>query len=88
MGNSFPASDQDDYIYLLGNYTLLEDNKNKSADTKEFAEKLAIYKTSVYRLSRDELNYTDWTPTILRQHQDKMARWACSAWKSYYMQNN
>ena len=85
---AFPASDQDDYIYLLGNYTLLEDNKNKSADTKEFAEKLAIYKTSVYRLSRDELNYTDWTPTILRQHQDKMARWACSAWKSYYMQNN
>jgi hypothetical protein len=83
---SFPATEQEEYIYLIGNYTLLEEVLNKKADGKVFSEKLLFYKTSSYKMSKVELNYTDWTPIILRKHQDKMAGWACSAWKSYYIQ--
>lgn len=84
---SFPSDEQEEYIYLIGNYTLLEDSLNKKASDKLFADKLPLYKSSTYKMSRDELNYTEWTPIILRKHQDKMARWACSAWKSNYIQN-
>jgi hypothetical protein len=84
---AFPADEQDDYIYLIGNYTLLEESLNKKADGKSFAEKLPFYKASNYRLSKEELNYTEWNPIILRKHQDKMARWACTAWKSNFIQN-
>jgi len=82
---SFPANEQDEYIYLIGNYTLLEETLNKKADGKIFSDKLPFYQKSVYRMSKSELNYTDWTPIILRQHQDKMAGWACTAWKSNYI---
>jgi hypothetical protein len=85
--SSFLPDEQDDYIYLIGNYTLLEETLNKKADGKIFAEKLPLYKKSNYKMSKDELNYTDWTPVILRKHQDKMARWACTAWKSHYIQS-
>ena len=85
--SSFSVDEQDDYIYLIGNYTLLEETLNKKANGKIFSEKLPLYKKSTYKMSKDELNYTDWSPLILRQHQDKMARWACSAWKSHYIQS-
>jgi Protein of unknown function DUF262/Protein of unknown function (DUF1524) len=84
---SFSADEQEDYIYLIGNYTLLEDTLNKKASDRLFNEKLLLYKSSKYKLSKDELNYTEWTPIILRKHQDKMSKWACSAWKSNYIQN-
>ena len=84
---SFSADEQEDYIYLIGNYTLLEDTLNKKASDRLFNEKLLLYKSSNYKMSKDELNYTEWTPIILRKHQDKMSKWACSAWKSNYIQN-
>lgn len=85
--SSFPVEEQENYIYLTGNYTLLEETLNKKASDKSFSEKLVLYKTSTYRMSKDELNYTEWTPITLRKHQDKMAKWACSTWKSSYIQN-
>ncbi|UPT69589.1 MAG: DUF262 domain-containing HNH endonuclease family protein [Flavobacterium sp. JAD_PAG50586_2] len=80
----FPADEQEEYIYLIGNYTLLEETLNRKAGDKAFLLKVPFYKTSTYKMSKDELNYTEWTPVILRKHQDKMAKWACSAWKSHY----
>jgi len=82
--NSFPVDEQEEYIYLIGNYTLLENTINKTAGNKGFQEKLQLYKYSSYKLSREELNYTEWTPIVLRRHQDKMSRWACNTWKSKY----
>ncbi|MBI5726468.1 MAG: HNH endonuclease [Ignavibacteriales bacterium] len=84
---NFPANEQADYIYLLGNYSLLEANLNKKASDKSFADKSQVYALSKYRMSKVELNYTSWNPVILRQHQDKMAKWACGVWKSKYVQN-
>jgi hypothetical protein len=84
---SFPSDEQEEYIYLIGNYTLLEDTLNKKAGDKPFSLKLPIYKSSVYKMNKDELNYDEWTPVIIRKHQEKMAKWACSAWKSHFIQN-
>ena len=84
---SFSADEQEDYIFLIGNYTLLEDTLNKKASDRLFNEKCLFYKSSNYKMSKDELNYTEWTPIILRKHQDKMSKWACTTWKSNYIQN-
>ncbi len=84
---SFSADEQEDYIFLIGNYTLLEDTLNKKASDRLFNEKCLLYKSSNYKMTKDELNYTEWTPIILRKHQDKMSKWACTAWKSNYIQN-
>jgi hypothetical protein len=84
---SFSADEQEDYIFLIGNYTLLEDTLNKKASDRLFNEKCLLYKASNYKMSKDELNYTEWTPIILRKHQDKMSKWACTTWKSNYIQN-
>jgi len=80
----FPLDQQEEYIYMVGNFTLLEENLNNKAGNKTFSEKTLLFKESKYKMSREELNYTEWNPVVLRKHQDKMARWACSAWKSKY----
>lgn len=81
----FPDEEQENYLYLLGNYTLLESNLNIKAGDKEFSEKLKFYKESKFKMSNSFLDYTEWTPVIVRQHQEKMAKWACSSWKSKYL---
>lgn len=83
--NSFPTDLQEESIYLLGNYTLLEEALNKKASDKIFDKKRPLYKKSVYKMSNTELNYTEWTPIILKNHQEKMAKWACSAWQSKFI---
>ncbi len=82
---SFSADEQEDYIYLIGNYTLLEDTLNKKASDRLFNEKWLLYKLSNYKMSKDELNYIEWNPFILRKHQEKMSKWACTTWKSNYI---
>ena len=83
--NSFHPIEQNDYVYALGNYTLLEETLNKKASNKLFSEKNVLYKLSKYTMSKDKLAYNEWTPIIIRIHQDEMAKWACSAWKSFYI---
>lgn len=85
--SSFSANEHYDYIYLLGNYTLLEESLNRKAGDKPFDQKVIEYRKSAIRMTKNELNYTEWSPVVLRQHQDKMANWACNAWKSYFVQN-
>ena len=62
---------------------LLETGANFDTSLVRFRK--GEHKSSAYKMSKDELNYTEWTPVILRKHQDKMAKWACSAWKSYFI---
>ncbi len=68
-------------IYRLGNYTLLEEKKNRDIGNKPFEEKKEIYKTSQFRLSSRELNYDEWNIASLNSYQSKLARIAKSIWK-------
>jgi len=85
---SFPIHLQDEYIYRLGNYGLLEASKNNKLDSnKPFADKLIEYKTSTYKLCNEYCDYDKFDPGILVQRQEKMAKIAKSIWKSAYIQS-
>ncbi len=68
-------------VYRLGNLTLLEASKNRECGAAPFEDKLKIYQTSAYRLTAEETEYLEWTPTTLRLRQEKMAKWASAVWR-------
>lgn len=76
----FPQSIHESVVYRIGNYTLLEGDKNKACDTLSFEEKKKIYKTSQYRLS-NEIESNTWTPSSIDLRQQKLANYASSIWR-------
>lgn len=84
----FSVDIQDDYIYRLGNYSLLEASiNNKLGNNLSFSEKLEKYKTSSYKLSNEYCNYEKFTPKEIALRQDKMAKIAKGIWKSAFIQS-
>ena len=85
----FPSAIQEDYIYRLGNYTLLEAAINHSLDNNvSFEEKLIHYKNSRYTLSNEYCNYEKYKPEIIAHRQNKMAKVAKGIWKSSFIQSH
>lgn len=82
--NYFPVEEIDTYIYRLGNYTLMEERKNRMCGTRPYEEKKEIYKDSAYKLTGVKSIYTDWTPSTLRKRQEGLARLAATVWKINY----
>lgn len=86
--DNFPIEIQEDYIYRLGNYSLLEASVNNKLDNNTpFAEKLIEYKKSSYKLSNEWCNYEKFEPKVIALRQDKMAKVAKGIWKSAYIQS-
>jgi uncharacterized protein with ParB-like and HNH nuclease domain len=84
--SSFPPDIQSDYINRIGNYTLLEASINhKLSNEVSFDKKLEFYKKSNFTMTNDNLDFTEWSPGTLLQHQQKMAKWAKGIWKSSYI---
>lgn len=77
---NFPASTLENYVYRIGNYTLLEDDKNKACATRPFTDKKVIYNQSQYALSRD-ITANEWTPYTLDNRQNRLADTATSVWR-------
>ncbi len=83
--DSFPVEIQEDYIYRLGNYALLESSINNKLDNNmPFLEKLIKYKTSSYKLSNEFSNYEKFSPNEIDLRQNKIARYAKGIWKSAF----
>lgn len=80
----FNHEEQEIFVHRLGNYTLLEDKKNKSCGTKSYAEKQKIYSTSSYKLTSEKSNYTEWTPETLTKRQEQLSNIAATVWKISY----
>ncbi|HEX8198315.1 MAG TPA: DUF262 domain-containing HNH endonuclease family protein [Pyrinomonadaceae bacterium] len=76
----FALEEQENYIFRLGNLTLLESGKNNDCGTKLYLEKLPIYKQSQFRMT-SSIDYPEWTPTQVRLRQEFLARVATSVWK-------
>lgn len=77
----FSVDEQLDYIYRLGNYTLLEQSKNSvECRNRLYAEKLAVYKTSQFQMT-NSIDYPEWTPAQVKSRQMKLAKIAKSVWK-------
>lgn len=85
--STFPPAIQEEYIYKIGNYTLLASSVNKKLDSETpFAEKLSAYQQSAYKLSNQYCDYDDFTPATLQVRQKKLAGIAKGVWKSAFIQ--
>ena len=80
----FQNVDAQDYIYRLGNFTLLESSKNRDADRKPFEEKQEIYATSNYKLSKEQTDFEKWNVASISDRQKDMANKASSVWRINY----
>ncbi|MFM8362681.1 MAG: HNH endonuclease family protein, partial [Haliscomenobacter sp.] len=81
---NFQGVDIDQYVYRIGNFTLLEANKNREADRKNFDEKKLIYQSSNYRLSAETIPSEYWTPKHVLARQRELANQALAIWKINY----
>lgn len=79
----FPQSIEENYIYRLGNYTLLEDHLNNKCGDSVFEHKKEHYRRSQYELSK-RLNVYEWLPSTLDARQRDMANWAKTIWRVPY----
>lgn len=85
---TFPNDIQDDYIYRMGNYTLLESSVNSKLNNNlPFTDKLKKYKDSSYKLSNEYCDYEKFSPKEISLRQDKMAKVAKGIWKSSYIKS-
>ncbi len=79
----FPAEEIKNYIYRIGNMTLLESDKNKEAGSKEYKRKISIYKSSKFRITK-ELDYDEWGMGSISKRQKKLSEVAKDVWKIDY----
>lgn len=82
--NVFQNVDVQDYIFRIGNLTILEFSKNKEADRKHFQEKQKIYSESKYKITKDQIQYSIWNSTTVVNRQNDMANKAATIWKIQY----
>jgi hypothetical protein len=84
----FAEERQKDFIYRIGNLTLLEASLNRQNGNKPFVEKLPLYARSAYEqtqsIATSELQ--EWTPASLNERQRHMARRAIHVWRADFDQ--
>lgn len=80
----FVNVDVQDYIYRIGNLTLLESAKNKEASRKSFEDKQIIFSNSSYKLSKEKTNYEFWNAASISNRQEDMSKRAATIWKINY----
>jgi uncharacterized protein with ParB-like and HNH nuclease domain len=86
--DEFPLDIQFDYVYRLGNYTLLEEKvNNKLGNNLSFQDKKDSYLNSRYMISNAYCNYDKFTPNELSLRQNKIAKIAKTVWKSNFIQS-
>lgn len=84
---SFPPEVQEDFIYRIGNYTLLSVSTNNKLDNETpFSVKVETYKQSKYNLSNSYCQFDEFTPNTLQERQARLAKIAKGVWKSAFIQ--
>ncbi len=80
----FPEEKWDEYIYRLGNLTLLEPSLNREISNRFYIEKLESYAHSQYQITRSltEIAPGAWTPQLIEHRQRRMAERAVHLWRS------
>lgn len=83
---SFSADRQKDFIYRLGNLTLLEARLNRRIGNGLFADKLQSYGQSGYALVKKLVDESpeEWTPAALTERQKRLAQRATHLWRVNY----
>lgn len=81
---SFSAKDWDNYIYRLGNYTLLNPRQNYKCGTQSFEDKRKIYEKSEYKLTQELNAFENWNVSSVNKRQEELAKHALAIWKINY----
>lgn len=83
----FTPERQPDFIYRIGNLTLLEPSLNRQIGNGLLANKRSAYERSAYQLTQHLANATpeDWTPAALEARQQQMAARATHLWRSDFV---
>lgn len=76
----FPQAIHESEVYRFGNYTILEDDKNRACEILPFPDKKIVFATSQYKLSR-EIQSNTWSPNSIDLRQDRLANYASSIWR-------
>jgi len=84
--SEFPTDIEENFIYRLGNFTILESDKNKLLGNRDFFSKLEGYKTSRYELSK-KIGFKTWSQDNLSIRQKYMAKQAKAIWSLPYLQS-
>ena len=79
----FSKNVMENYVFRLGNYTLLEEGKNRDIGNKTFDIKKEIYKESAFK-STSTINYPEWNASNLDKRQTELAKIATAIWKISY----
>ena len=78
---TFSEDEHARYVDRLGNYSLLEQSRNKDLGQKSFGEKKRVFSTSQYGLTRDVAAYDDWNKDSIAQRQRTLAKLALTVWR-------
>ena len=78
--DNFPTSIHESLVYRLGNYTLLEVDKNRECGSLPFNEKKEIYSTSQYVMAK-QVDANEWSPRSIDIRQERLANLASAIWR-------
>ena len=82
-GNNWPEFDIhniQNYIWRIGNLTLLDAKSNRESAGWAFSKKKEIYAGSGYAITRDCAEYGEWMENTIDSRQRKLAKKACGIW--------
>lgn len=77
----FNIEEQIQYMFRLGNYTLLEESKNRDCRNLLYTAKKEIYKLSNYKMTAQDSVVDEWCPEKILERQKKLAKYAKTVWK-------
>tara|TARA_R110001583_G_scaffold192772_2_gene359750 strand:- start:1669 stop:3363 length:1695 start_codon:yes stop_codon:yes gene_type:complete len=81
---NFPKDIEESFIYRLGNFTILEPDRNRAIGNKNFESKSDVYKTSRYELTKN-FGYKMWNQDNLKARQKYLAKQAKAIWRLAYV---
>ncbi|GGI99107.1 hypothetical protein GCM10007978_41160 [Shewanella hanedai] len=81
--DNFPKDIEESFIYRLGNFTLLEPDKNRVIGNKNFENKSDVYKTSRYELTK-RFGFQKWNQDNIKARQKYLAKQAKAIWHLPY----
>lgn len=74
--------DHENFVYRLGNMTLLHTGQNKNIGNATYSDKIEVYDESDFALTRKIAeNYDEWTPEKIESRQNWMSKQATSIWR-------
>lgn len=79
----FPKDIEESFIYRIGNFTILESDKNRVLGNKPYCDKAEAYKTSRYELSK-KIGFKVWSQENLLKRQRYLAKQAQAIWSLPY----